>query len=103
MSGLVGLSNPARRAVVKILAPAEPIVFVTAPDPKEAGRAAWPTAAAGALLVALGAPVAWLSVASSFGSLRYGEAALLPIALALLAVPGCLMGVYLMLAPHAAQ
>jgi hypothetical protein len=103
MSGLVGLSIPARRAVVKILAPAEPIVFVTAPDPREAARAAWPTAAAGALLVALGAPIAWLSVAAAWGALRYGDAAVLPIALALLAVPGCLMGVYLMLAPHAAQ
>jgi hypothetical protein len=103
MSGLMGLSERARRAVVKALAPAEPIVFVTAPDPREAGRAAWPTAAAGALLLALGAPIAWLSLAAAWGALRYGDTALLPLILALLAVPACLMGVYLMLAPHAAM
>jgi hypothetical protein len=103
MSGLMGLSERARRAVVKALAPAEPIVFVTAPDPREAGRAAWPTAAAGALLLALGAPIAWLSLAAAWGALRYGDAALLPLILALLAVPACLMGIYLMLAPHAAM
>jgi hypothetical protein len=103
MSGLLGLSEAGRRAVVKILAPAEPIVFVTAPDPREAGRAAWPTAAAGALLALLGAPIAWLSLAAAWGALRYGDAAVVPIVLALLAVPACLMGIYLMLAPHAAE
>lgn len=99
----MGLSETARRAVVKVLAPAEPIVFVTAPDPGEAARIAWPTAAAGLLLTLLGAPIAWLSIAAAWGAWRYGEAAFLPIVLAVLAIPACLMGVYLMLAPHAAQ
>jgi len=103
MSGLLGLSDTGRRAVVKALAPAEPIIFVTAPDPAEAARAAWPTAAAGLLLFVLGAPIAWLSLDAAWGAFRYGEAALLPMVLALLAIPGCLMGVFLMLAPRAAQ
>jgi hypothetical protein len=102
MSGLLGLSEAARRAVVKILAPAEPVVFVTAPEPSEAARAAWPTAAAGGLLFLLGAPIAWLSIVAAWAALRWGEAAILPIVLAILAVPACLMGTYLMLAPHAA-
>lgn len=103
MAGLLRLSDAGRRAVVKILAPAEPVIFVTAPDPREAGRAAWPTAAAGALLFVLGAPIAWLSLSAAWGALRWGEGALLPIVLALIAVPACLMGAYLMLAPLAAM
>ncbi|MET0481559.1 MAG: hypothetical protein ABWZ27_01435 [Aestuariivirgaceae bacterium] len=102
MAGLLRLSDAGRRAVVKVLAPAEPVIFVTAPDPGEAGRAAWPTAAAGGLLFVLGAPIAWLSLSAAWGALRWGEGALLPIVLALIAVPACLMGAYLMLAPLAA-
>jgi hypothetical protein len=103
MSGLRGLSEAGRRAVVKVLAPAEPVIYVTAPDPREAGRAAWPTAAAGALLLALGAPIAFLSIDASWGALVWGEAPMLPILLVILAIPACLMGIYLMLAPHAAR
>jgi hypothetical protein len=103
MSGLLGLSDAGRRAVVKVLAPAEPVIFVTAPDPREAGRAAWPTAAAGGLLLALGAPIAWLSLDAGLGAWRWSGPVLLPLIFALLAVPACLMGIYLMLAPHAAM
>ena len=102
MSGLQGLSEAGRRAVVRVLAPAEPIVFVTAPNPREAARAAWPTAAAGLLLAALGAPIAWFSVAAAWGSWRWGDPAVLPTLFALIAAPACLMGLYLLALPRAA-
>jgi len=72
MSGLLKLNEAARRAAVHVLAPAEPIIFVTMPDPDEAARAAWPTAAAGALLAALGAPLAWVAIDASLIALRSG-------------------------------
>lgn len=103
MSGLQRLSEAARRTVVRALAPAEPIIFVTAPDPREAARAAWPTAAAGGLLAVLGAPIAWISVDATWGALRWSGPAIMPVVFALIAVPACLMGVYLMLAPRAAR
>lgn len=109
-SGLVRLGEPARRAVVGVLAPAEPITFVTAPDPAEAARAAWPTAAAGALLAGLGAPIAWIALDAEWNAWGWTGALLtpsllsqaLPLALAVIAVPACLMGFYLMLMPRAA-
>src|SRR4051794_2014155 len=103
MSGLLRLNEPARQAVVKALMPAEPIIFVTAPDPREAARGAWPTAAAGGLLAVLGAPIAFLALQAVWNSLWYGGALSFPIARALTAFPAVLMGFYLMLAPHAAQ
>ncbi|MDQ0467536.1 hypothetical protein [Labrys wisconsinensis] len=103
MSGLLRLNEAARNAVVKALAPAEPIVFVTTPDPREAGRAAWPTAAAGALLAVLAAPIAFIALQAIWDSMRYGGALSFPIVMALIAVPVVLMGCYLMLTPHAAE
>src|SRR3954471_9604145 len=103
MSGLLRLNEAARQAVVKALAPAEPIIFVTAPDPREAARHAWPTAAAGGLLAVLGAPIAMLALQAVWASLWHGGALAFPIAMALIAVPAVLMGCYLMLAPHAAR
>lgn len=102
MSGLQALSEAGRRAVVRILAPAEPIMFVTALAPDEAARAAWPTAAAGALLALLGAPIAWMSGQAAWGAWQFGDTPVLPAILAVLAIPACLMGLYLMLAPRAA-
>jgi hypothetical protein len=102
MSGLVKLNEAARRAVVHVLAPAEPIIFVTMPDPDEAARAAWPTAAAGSLLAVLGAPLAWVAIDASLIALRSGGIPWLPLLFALIMVPACLMGIYLMLAPRAA-
>jgi hypothetical protein len=102
MSGLLKLNQKARRAVVHILAPAEPIVFVTTPDPREAARAAWPTAVAGALLAVLGAPLAWVALEASFVGFRSGEVPIVALLFALAMVPAFLMGVYLMLAPRAA-
>ena len=103
MSGFQRLNDLGRRAVVKALAPAEPIIFVTAPDPREAARAAMPTAGAGALLATLGAPIAWISVDAAVGAIRFGGGATVPILLACLAVPACMMGVFLMLGPYAAH
>jgi len=103
MSGFQSLSEIGRRAVVKALAPAEPIIFVTTPDPRETARAALPTAGAGALLAALGTPIAWISMDAAVGAVRYGGGAAVPVLLACLAVPACMMGVFLMLAPYAAH
>jgi len=102
MSGLLKLNVAARRAVVHNLAPAEPIIFVTTPDPDEAARAAWPTAAAGALLAVLGAPLAWIAIEASWASLHGGSISVVALLFTLVMVPACLMGIYLMLAPHAA-
>jgi hypothetical protein len=102
MSGLLKLNEAARRAAVHVLAPAEPIIFVTMPDPVEAARAAWPTAAAGALLAALGAPLAWVAIDASLIALRSGGIPWMALLFALITVPACLMGVFLMLAPRAA-
>jgi len=102
MSGLLKLNEAARRAVVHVLAPAEPIVFVTMPDPREAARAAWPTAAAGTLLALLGTPLAWVAIEASVVGLGSGDISVLALLFALITVPACLMGIYLMLAPRAA-
>jgi hypothetical protein len=103
MSGFQALNETGRRAVVKALAPAEPIIFVTSPDAVEAARAAFPTAGAGALLALLGTPIAWISLDATVGAIRYGGSAMAPLLLACLAVPACLMGIFLMLAPYSAH
>jgi hypothetical protein len=103
MAGLERLSTAARRAVIKILAPAEPILFVTAPNAAEAARAAWPTAGAGALLGFLGAPIAYLSLEASWDALRWGEVAIMPVLFACIALPSCLMALYLGASPWAAR
>lgn len=102
MAGLERLSSEARRAVVRILAPAEPILFVTAPNPREAARASWPTAAAGGLLAFLGAPVAFMSIDTIGQAMAANELSIVPLLFAVVALPAFLLGVYLLLSPLAA-
>ncbi len=103
MAGLERLNPDARSAVVKVLAPAEPILFVTVPNAREAARAAWPTAAAGGLLAFLGAPIAFMSIDVVWNAFRYGDLALMPLLLALISLPASLLGIYLLMSPAAAE
>ncbi|MGJ4858837.1 hypothetical protein AB4037_21720 [Labrys sp. KB_33_2] len=102
MSGLLTLSEAARRATVKALAPAEPIVYVTAPDPREAARNALPTLGAGVLLAVLSLPIAWACLVAVWQAVHSGGSLILPALFSLLAVPAFLFGLYLTCAPWAA-
>ncbi|MDZ5452680.1 hypothetical protein [Labrys sp. ZIDIC5] len=102
MSGLLSLSEAARRAAVKALAPAEPIVYVTAPDPREAARNALPTLGAGVLLAVLSLPIAWACLSAVWQAIHNGGSLILPALFSLLAVPAFLFGLYLVCAPWAA-
>ena len=102
MSGLLRLSEAARRAVVKALAPAEPIIFVTSPDPRESARAALPTLAAGALIAGLSAPIAWACFHAAWQAFTDGGSPVLALIFGSFALPTCILGLYLMLAPLAA-
>jgi hypothetical protein len=102
MSGLLRLSVAARRAVVRVLAPAEPIVFVTSPDPREAAREAASTCAAGALIAGLSLPIAWICFHAAWQAATGGSDLVLPLLFGCLALPAAVLGVYLILAPWAA-
>jgi hypothetical protein len=102
MSGLIRLSEKARRAVVKALAPAEPIVFVTSPDARESARAALPTLAAGALIAGLSAPIAWACFHAAWVAFSNSGSPAMALVFGCFALPTFLLGLYLMLAPLAA-
>ncbi|MDQ0396356.1 hypothetical protein [Labrys monachus] len=102
MSGLLRLNEAGRRAVVRVLAPAEPIVFVTSPDPREAARGAMPTLAAGALIAGLSAPIAWVCFHAVWQAATGGASLILPLLFGSVALPAFLLGLYLVLAPWAA-
>jgi hypothetical protein len=102
MSGLIRLSEAARRATVKALAPAEPIVFVTTPDPREAARNAVPTLGAGALITVLSLPIAWACLSAAWQAVANGGSLVLPLLFSLLALPASIFGIYLVSAPWAA-
>jgi len=102
MSGLLRLSEAGRRAVVRVLAPAEPIVFVTSPDPREAGRGAMPTLAAGALIAGLSAPIAWVCFHAVWQAATDRASPLVPLLFGCMALPAFVLGVYLIMAPWAA-
>jgi hypothetical protein len=102
MSGLIRLSEAARRAAVKALAPAEPIIFVTSPDPREAARNAVPTLGAGSLITVLSLPIAWACLSAAWQAIANGGSLILPLLFSLLALPACIFGVYLVSAPWAA-
>ncbi|CAM5776103.1 hypothetical protein LMIY3S_05358 [Labrys miyagiensis] len=102
MSGLLRLSEAARRATVKALAPAEPIIFVTSPDPREAARNAISTFGAGTLITVLSLPIAWACLSAAWQAIAHGGSLVLPLLFSLLALPASIFGVYLISAPYAA-
>jgi hypothetical protein len=102
MSGLIRLSEAARRATVKALAPAEPIIFVTSPDPREAARETLSTFGAGALITVLSLPIAWACLSAAWQAAVNGGSLVLPALFSLLALPACIFGVFLISAPYAA-
>src|SRR5690606_31469460 len=84
--------------------PNEDIAFLAVPDGREAAKAAGATAMAGALLVTLSAPLAFLSGRAAWDMAigPYPAEALIPALFALLSFLGCGLGAYLLLLPWAA-
>lgn len=105
MVSLDELTVVGRRTVSAAVRPGERVILLTTPNAWEASRTTLPTAAAGGFIAILGAPIVWISAATTWSTWmstasQWAEIPI-PTLFALLSLIAWLVGVHLLLLPAA--